>query len=63
MLLFGCENPGDEDVWTCGEMHLAESSSSNTETPYKNGPVCNGGKQTVIYAWGMDAPELILPNG
>ena len=33
------------------------------ENQYENGPVCRGSKQSIIYAWAMDAPKLILPNG
>ena len=29
---------------------------------YKTGSICSG-KQTIIYAWAMDAPELALPKG
>ena len=68
MLLFGCEEPGSEqqDVWNCGEMsNTVESSNQNTmsKKQYESGPVCNGGKQTILYAWAMDAPKLILPKG
>jgi hypothetical protein len=68
MLLFGCEEPGSEqqDVWNCGEMSKTVDSNLNTMTKkqYESGPVCNnGGKQTILYAWAMDAPKLILPKG
>ena len=71
MLLFGCEEPGNEqqDVWNCGEMvnvndNSDEISSSSSKQQYESGPVCNGkGKQSILYAWAMDAPKLILPNG
>ena len=37
---------------------------SNPETDqYKYGPVCSGEKQSIIYAWAMDAPKLVLPEG
>lgn len=56
ILLFGCNEKSNEDLWDCGEM-----SSKNKHKQYKHGPVCKG-KQSIIYAWAMDAPELILPK-
>lgn len=56
--MFGCDEVGSEDVWNCGEMARTESG----ENQYKNGPVCHGIKQSIIYAWAMDAPKLVLPN-
>lgn len=29
---------------------------------YKLGSVCAGSKQSIIYAWALDAPKLVLPN-
>jgi peptidylglycine monooxygenase len=58
ILLFGCGAKADEDLWNCGEM----SSSGKQDEQYKHGPVCKGGKQTIIYAWAMDAPKLTLPK-
>lgn len=60
ILLYGCLTPGmEEETWNCGEMH----KDSNPETDqYKYGPVCSGEKQSIIYAWAMDAPKLVLPE-
>lgn len=56
ILLFGCDDESVNELWNCGEM------SSGTKNPqYKSGPVCKG-KQSIIYAWAMDAPELKLPT-
>ena len=67
--MFGCEEPGEQDTWNCGEM-TSSSSDSSEEKPqqqqqqYSSGPVCsNGAKQSIIYAWAMDAPKLVLPKG
>lgn len=59
MLLFGCSDVDDEDVWNCGEMSRTESSETQQ---FETGPVCKGSKQTIIYAWAMDAPKLVLPK-
>ncbi|ELU10262.1 hypothetical protein CAPTEDRAFT_156752 [Capitella teleta] len=54
MLLYGCEEPGESDkTWNCGEM-------SAPIPDFEMGPVCASGAK-IIYAWGMDAPELRLP--
>ena len=42
----------------CGEM----ASSAKGENTFKTGPVCRGGKQSIIYAWALDAPKLVLPK-
>jgi len=55
ILIYGCERPGSNDkVWDCGEMN-----SKSKE--FNSGPLCRG-KQSILYAWAMDAPELTLPN-
>ena len=59
ILLFGCAEPGGEDVWNCGEMARSQSG----EKQYEHGPVCKGSKQSIVYAWAMDAPKLVLPKG
>ena len=42
----------------CGEMH----SKLSDRKQFEKGPVCKGGKQSIIYAWAMDAPKLVLPE-
>lgn len=59
MLLFGCNDVGDQDVWNCGEMHRTDT----VKDKYEQGPVCKSSKQSIVYAWAMDAPELTLPKG
>ncbi|XP_077988555.1 peptidylglycine alpha-hydroxylating monooxygenase-like [Glandiceps talaboti] len=55
MLLFGCKEPAYQGkVWNCGEME-----SDGTED---TAPPCLG-EQKILYAWGMDAPKLELPEG
>lgn len=55
ILVYGCENPGNEEkIWNCGEMN-----AKNKE--YNSGPICRG-KQSILYAWAMDAPQLTLPE-
>ncbi|XP_052796363.1 peptidylglycine alpha-hydroxylating monooxygenase-like isoform X2 [Mya arenaria] len=54
ILLYGCEVPGSNSVWNCGEMHASGSG-------YKTGPVCAQGAR-ILYAWAMDAPALSLPE-
>jgi hypothetical protein len=36
-------------------------STKEGDKSLKSGPVCTK-SQGIIYAWGMDAPELILPK-
>lgn len=56
--MFGCETPGSEDdVWNCGEMN-----SKSSDSKFKHGPVCTGSRQSIIYAWALDAPSLELPK-
>lgn len=59
ILLFGCHDVGDQEVWNCGEMHKTDT----VKDKYEQGPVCKNAKQSIIYAWAMDAPELALPKG
>lgn len=35
---------------------------SDPNPKYQKGGVCNGGDQSIIYAWAMDAPKLVLPK-
>ena len=37
-------------------------SNNNAEKELKKAPVCGHGKQSIVYAWAMDAPKLILPK-
>lgn len=49
MLLFGCSDDEPLEIkktWQCGEMQ----------------PVCNGGSQSILYAWGKNAPPLKMPE-
>ncbi|XGW20266.1 hypothetical protein V3C99_003798 [Haemonchus contortus] len=56
MLLFGCEEPGsDDEVWDCGEMTTEMEGMVRA-------PVCKT-KQSILYAWAKNAPELKLPKG
>ena len=63
ILIYGCKVPGyyERDtpraVWDCGEMY----SSQGTHSAYRRSSVCSG-TSSIIYAWAMDAPELILPQ-
>lgn len=36
---------------------------SGSKSEYVSGPICKGRKQSIIYAWAMDAPKLVLPEG
>lgn len=56
MLLFGCEEPGSEDVvWDCGEM-------STNKGKYQHSPTCSS-QPDILYAWARNAPKLELPKG
>jgi len=61
ILVYGCETPGHykrdvpRGVWDCGEM-------AETVTDFPRAPTCARGA-TIIYAWAMDAPKLVLPQG
>jgi len=56
ILLYTCSETIQEDMWNCGEM-----STNDGDQSLKSGPVCTK-SQEIIYAWAMDAPELILPK-
>ena len=50
MLMFGCDDVDASDSsqhWECNEM----------------GGICKGSVNKIMYAWGMDAPALNLPEG
>jgi len=61
ILVYGCELPGyyERDtpraIWDCGEM-------AETVTEFPRAPTCSRGSQ-IVYAWAMDAPKLVLPEG
>jgi peptidylglycine monooxygenase len=61
ILIYGCKVPGYHErdtpriVWDCGEM-------ANSKTEYVRAPTCASGSE-IIYAWAMDAPALVLPEG
>ncbi|CAI5437881.1 unnamed protein product [Caenorhabditis angaria] len=55
ILLFGCEEPGSEDlVWDCGEMNKRSDE-------LERAPTC-ANKPAILYAWALDAPSLQLPK-
>merc|ERR1711974_40939 len=54
MLVYGCEEPGSEDpTWNCGEMMEPEPGKELHQP-------CKSGNQ-IVFAWAMDAPDLVLP--
>ncbi|KAK9304995.1 hypothetical protein QLX08_003727 [Tetragonisca angustula] len=54
ILLYGCGKPGSsKPIWDCGEMI---HGINGDEVP------CAENSQ-ILYAWGRDAPTLILPEG
>ncbi|CAG2113081.1 unnamed protein product [Medioppia subpectinata] len=61
ILIYGCKIPGYHErdtpriVWDCGEM-------ANSKNEYIRAPTCASGSE-IIYAWAMDAPALVLPEG
>jgi len=60
ILIYGCEAPGSsEQVWNCGEM---VSHNTDSSKQFEQKPVCGRGKQSIVYAWAMDAPKLVLPK-
>jgi hypothetical protein len=60
-LIYGCKIQGYRErntprvVWDCGGM-----AGSNNK--FKMAPVCASDSE-IVYAWAMDAPALILPEG
>lgn len=60
ILIYGCEVPGyyERDtprvIWDCGEM--------SASTGMFQAQPCAGQSQ-ILYAWAMDAPKLVLPEG
>ncbi|XP_076302557.1 peptidylglycine alpha-hydroxylating monooxygenase-like [Lasioglossum baleicum] len=57
IILYGCGKPGSsKPVWDCGEM--ADSKNDNLERMIP----CAENSQ-ILYAWAIDAPALILPEG
>lgn len=63
IIIYGCKVPGyhvrdsPRAVWECGEM----SGVVGPDSPYLRAPVCSG-TYSIIYAWAMDAPSLVLPD-
>ncbi|KAI1301442.1 Peptidylglycine alpha-hydroxylating monooxygenase [Halotydeus destructor] len=61
ILLYGCQAPGyyerdtPRGIWDCGEM-------AKTVTEFPRASTCASGSQ-IVYAWAMDAPKLVLPEG
>ncbi|EFO28034.1 hypothetical protein LOAG_00450 [Loa loa] len=56
MLLFGCGQPGtDEVIWDCGDMTTAGPD-------FQRAPICKD-QPNILYAWGRNASELHLPEG
>ena len=47
MFLFVCSDVSDEEVWNCVGMDN----------------ICKYSKQSIIYGWAKNGPELILPKG
>lgn len=57
MLLYGCKTPGRKDkVFNCGAMTAKQEDLNSALSP------CGSGSH-VVYAWALNAPELILPEG
>ncbi|CAG9581176.1 unnamed protein product [Danaus chrysippus] len=57
MLLYGCSEPGADDlVWSCGEMQ-----NNDIDSRYNTASPCQSGSQ-IVYAWARDAPSLKLPE-
>jgi len=61
ILIYGCTVPGfyerdsPRGVWDCGEMNSMRNN-------FEKQPPCSRGTE-IIYAWAMDAPKLVLPEG
>jgi peptidylglycine monooxygenase len=55
IILFGCDEPGSfEPVWNCGGMSVGSEGMERAS-------VCQS-KESILYAWAMDAPQLELPK-
>ena len=53
----GCKTPGRKDkLFNCGAMTAKQEDLNSALSP------CGSGSH-VIYAWALNAPELILPEG
>ena len=53
----GCKTPGRKDkLFNCGAMTAKQEDLNSSLSP------CGSGSQ-VVYAWALNAPELILPDG
>lgn len=71
MLMYGCERPGifqrdsPNFVWDCSEMQTSSLDEANAlqGSSFEEGPVCQPGKQQILYGWALDAPALKLPDG
>lgn len=69
MLLYGCERPGilqrdsPNFVWDCSEMHASSQLDNSMGTSFETAPICQSGKQQILYGWALDAPALNLPQG
>jgi len=57
MLLYGCKTPGRKDkLFNCGAMTAKQEDLNSALSP------CGSGSH-VIYAWALNAPDLMLPDG
>ena len=53
----GCKTPGRKDkLFNCGAMTAKQEDLNSALSP------CGSGSH-VVYAWALNAPELILPEG
>ena len=53
----GCKTPGRKDkLFNCGAMTAKQDDLNSAISP------CGSGSH-VVYAWALNAPELILPEG
>ena len=57
----GCKTPGRKDkLFNCGDMN-GDMTAKQEDLNSSLSP-CGSGSQ-VVYAWALNAPELILPDG
>ena len=56
-VIIGCKTPGRKDkLFNCGAMTAKQEDLNSALSP------CGSGSH-VIYAWALNAPELMLPEG
>lgn len=68
IIIYGCSTPGKflkdtpSYVWECGEMNSGDFKKVDGAPELETGSACGSGeKNTIIFAWALDAPAIDMP--